>query len=186
MDDMRAFALDLIEQHWCEPNPELDPSAGGRRRVVINGTTVVDGENPHVGVHRSALALSRTLLRDHTEDDPAAPRMILHDCGFATTIETSCGVGANWWVRHRGESVMIDGVVRSDGSGGEPTIKFPEATCVLPAADYAREVIALARASLDFAANSEKQFKDDFDRSEWLGWQAEIRDTLATVSARTD
>jgi hypothetical protein len=186
MRDTKTFELGLIEQHWCEPNPEMDPSAGGTLRVVINGTTVLDGTSGDVGIHRSALALSRTLLRDHSEHDPVAPRMIFHDCGFATTLEVSCGIGANWWVRREGDNVRIEAVVRSDGPGGEPTKTFPEASCLVPAADYAHEVIALAEASLDFASGSKKRFVDEFDRSEWHGWQNEIRATLAAFAALKD
>lgn len=93
MDDTRAFVLELIEQHWCGPNPEMDPSAGGRLLVRINGATVPRGEEDDVSISRSALALSRTLGRDHVAEGPVAPRLVFHDCGFATTLEVSCGWG---------------------------------------------------------------------------------------------
>ena len=107
MDDQRPFVLELIEQHWCEPAPELDPSQGGRLRIVINRITVMNGESDDTGVARSALALSRTLLRDHTQANPVAEQLVLHDCGFATTLGT-CGIGANWWVAHDGDVVRIE------------------------------------------------------------------------------
>ena len=97
MDKTRPFVLDLLEQHWCGPSPAMDPSQGGRLRVVINGTVVMDGESDDTGMARSALALSRTLSRDHTREDPVAEQLVLHDCGFATTL-MACGIGANWWV----------------------------------------------------------------------------------------
>ena len=53
MDDRRAFVLELIEQHWCGPNPEMDPSAGGRLLVRINGATVPRGEEDDVSISRS-------------------------------------------------------------------------------------------------------------------------------------
>ena len=56
----------------------------------------------------------------------------------------------------------------------------------MPFADYAREVISLARAAVDFAGRSEKQFEDVFDRWEWLGWQNELRETLDTISTLVD
>lgn len=209
MDNTRPFVLDLVEQHWCEPSPEMDPSQGGRLRVVINGITVMDGESHDTGVARSALALSRTLLHDHTREDPVAEQLVLHDCGFATTL-TACGVGANWWVRHDGDAVRIDGVTRFDTTYGsvegdkgfsspDPVemaryalshphrgVSFPEASCVLPIEIYAGEVTRLARPVLDFAAAAaaDKQFLDDFDRSEWLGWQTEIRENLAAFVSR--
>ncbi|MGH2967145.1 MAG: hypothetical protein ACRDMH_17440 [Solirubrobacterales bacterium] len=207
MDDRRLFVLDLIEQHWCDPNPEQDPSAGGRLRVVINGTTLMDGESDDTGIARTALAMSRTLLHDHTLGAPVAEQLVLHDCGFATTLG-SCGIGANWWVRHEGDTVRIDGVIRFaetygvlEGRSGyttsDPTdmaryllkhphsgTAFPEASCVVRYDDYAREVLALAHAALDFAEGADKRFLDDFNRSEWLGWQTEIRETLASVAAR--
>lgn len=37
MDGTRPFVLDLVEQHWCEPAPEMDPSQAGRLRIIING-----------------------------------------------------------------------------------------------------------------------------------------------------
>jgi hypothetical protein len=53
-------------------------------------------------------------------------------------------------------------------------VAFPDAACVVPRSDYAAEVVRLARSVLDYAAASNKRLLDDFDRSEWLGWQAEI------------
>jgi hypothetical protein len=207
MDDTRPFVLDLVEQHWCEPSPEMDPSQGGRLRIVLNGMTVMDGESDDTGAARSALALSRTLLRDHTPEEPVAEQLVLHDCGFATTLMT-CGIGANWWVRHDGHAVRIDGVTRFDATYGHAEgdkgfsspdlvemarhalsqphegVSFPEASCVVPIEIYADEVTRLARSVLDFAAAADKQFLDDFDRSEWLGWQAEIRENLAAFESR--
>jgi hypothetical protein len=207
MDETRPFVLDLVEQHWCEPFPEMDPSQGGRLRIVINGITVMDGKSDDTGVARSALALSRTLVRDHTRADPVAYQLILHDCGFATTL-MSCGLGANWWVRHEGRTVRIDGVTRFDTTYGHTEVdggfsspdhvdmarhalsrphegvSFPEASCVVPLETYADKVTRLARAVLDFAAATDKQFIDDFDRSEWLGWQTEIRENLAAFAPR--
>jgi hypothetical protein len=180
----------------------MDPSQAGRLRIVINGITVMDGVDDTTGVARSALALSRTLLRDHTRENPVAPQLILHDCGFATTL-MGCGVGANWSVRHEDESLRIDEVTRFDETYGHREgdsgfsspdqiefarhllsqphlgVAFPEASCVVPVDVYRAEVVRLAQASLDFAAIAEKQFLDDYDHSEWLGWQAEIRENLA-------
>jgi hypothetical protein len=207
MDDPRPFVLELVEQHWCEPSPETDPSQAGRLRIVINGITVLDRESDDTGVARSALALSRTLLREHTRENPVAEQLVLHDCGFATTL-MSCGIGANWWVRHEGDAVRIDGVTRFDAnyrllegdnvfsssdlvemarrtlSHPHVGVSFPEASCVLPIEIYADEVTRLARSVLDFAAAADKRFLDDFDRSEWLGWQAETRENLAAFAAR--
>ena len=180
----------------------MDPSQAGRLRIVINGITVMDGESDDTGVARSALALSRTLLRDHTRDTPVAEQLVLHDCGFATTL-MSCGIGANWWVRHGDDAVRIDNVTRFDATYRPPDddnglsspdpvemarhalshphegTSFPEASCIVPIESYADEVTRLARSVLDFAAAADKQFLDDFERSEWLGWQTEINDNLA-------
>jgi hypothetical protein len=186
----------------------MDPSQGGRLRAVINGITVMDGQSDDTGVARSALALSRTLLRDHTHEDPVAEQLVLHDCGFATTL-MSCGIGANWWVRHEGDVVRIEGVTRFDTTYGHADegdagfsspdrgqmdrhmlsrphdgVSFPAASCGVPFETYADEVARLARSVLDFAAAADKQFLDDFDRSEWLGWQTEIRDNLAAFASR--
>lgn len=201
MDDRGTFALELIEQHWCEPFSEMDPSQGGRLRIVINGITVMDGESDDTGVARSALALSRTLVRDHTRETPVAYQLVLHDCGFAATL-MSCGIGANWWVRHEGHAVRIDGVTRFDATYGhaegdwgsssqDPVemarqalsqphegVAFPEASCVLSFETYAAEVTRLAESVLDFAAAADKQFLDDFELSEWLGWQTEMQENL--------
>jgi hypothetical protein len=206
--DPRLLVVDLVEQHWCGPAPESDPSQAGRLRIVINGVTVMDGADDTTGVARSALALSRTLLRDHTREDPVAQQLVLHDCGFATTL-TSCGIGANWWVRHQGDLVQIDGVTQFDSTYGSADgdegfsssdevamarhmlsmphhgVSFPEASCSVPFTHYAREVMGLAKAVLEFAAASDKLFDDHYDLSEWLGWQVEIRENLAAVALRS-
>ena len=54
----------------------------------------------------------------------------------------------------------------------------------MPYADYEAEVVRLARAVLDFAANARKEFTDDFDQSEWIGWQVEIKKNLTAASER--
>jgi hypothetical protein len=185
----------------------MDPSQGGRLRVVINGINVMDGDSDETGVARSALAISRTLLRDHTPEDPAAEQLVPHDCGFAALL-MSCGIGANWWVRHDRGSVRIDGVTRFDTTYGPPQgdagasssdpgdvarwklswprdgIPFAEASCVVPMEIYAEEVIRLARSVLEFAAGADKRFVDDFDQSEWLGWQTELRENVAAFESQ--
>ena len=151
--------------------------------MVINGITVMDGEQDDTGVARSALALSRTLVADHTPDAPVAEQLVLHDCGFATTL-ASCGIGANWWVRHEQGSVHLEGVARFDTAGRTTAIAFPEASCVVPYEAYEAEVARLARAVIDFAANARKEFTDDFDQSEWIGWQVEIKKNLTAATER--
>ena len=167
----------------------------------------MDGQSDDTGVARSALALSRTLVRDHTREDPVAEQLVIHDCGFATTL-MSCGIGANWWLRHDGDAVQIDGVTRFDATYGQAEgdmgfsapdpvdmarhtlsrphegVSFPDASCILPIDTYANEVTRLGRSVLAFAAAADKQLLDEFDRSEWLGWQAEIRENLAAFAAR--
>lgn len=185
----------------------MDPSQGGTLRVVINGVAVMDGERDDIGVARTALALSRTLQRDHTPEHPVAEQLVLHDCGFATTL-MSCGIGANWWVRHDGNTVRIEGVARFDAPYGlsqgdlshsspdldelarhslsqpHEAVSFPEASCVVPTERYADQVVRLSRSVLDFASAAERRFLDDFERSEWLGWQTEIRDNLAAFASQ--
>lgn len=167
----------------------------------------MDGETDDTGVARSALALSRTLLRDHTRESPVAEQLVLHDCGFATTL-MSCGIGANWWVRHEGEIVRVDGVMRfeapyglAEGDRGFSSrdavemarhtlsqphagVSFPEASSAVPLETYADQVRRLAQSVLDSAATADKRFPDDFERSEWLGWQTELRENLAAFASR--
>jgi hypothetical protein len=194
MDGSPKLTLSLLEQHWCGPEPEMDPSQGGRLRVVINGVAVMDGESRDTGVARSALALSRTLLSDHTAESPVAEQLVLHDCGLATHIG-GCGIGANWWVRHDRDSVRIEGVVRFDTtfdprksgpSERADGVFFPEADCVIPFDDYASEIMRLGDSVLAYAAGAVKDFADDFERSEWLGWQSELRGNLVGFKARAD
>jgi hypothetical protein len=194
MDGSPRFKLELLEQHWCAPEPELDPSQGGRLRILINGVAVMDGESSDMGVARSALALSRTLLRDHTAESPVAEQLVLHDCGLATHIG-GCGIGANWWVRHDRDSVRIEGVARFDttfdpreSGPSERTdgVYFPEAECVVPFGDYASEIVRLGDSVLVYAARALKDFADDFERSEWLGWQSELQGNLDCFRARAD
>lgn len=145
----------------------------------------MDGEDDEVGVARSALALSRTLLTDHTPESPVAEQLVLHDCGFATSLG-SCGIGANWWVRHDGDSVRVDGVIRYDAAGRTESVAFPDASCAVPVATYDAQVMSLGEAVLAFAAGADKQFTDDFERSEWLGWQDEIRMNLSAAMERRE
>ena len=151
--------------------------------VVINGITVMDGERDDVGVARSALALSRTLIADHTPESPVAQQLVLHDCGFATSLG-SCPIGADWWVRHDGDTVRLDGVVRYDTTSSTPSVSFPDAACIVPRAMYEAQVESLGAATLAFAAGAVKAFTDDFEQSEWVGWQDEVRQNLAVVSER--
>jgi hypothetical protein len=173
-----GFRLDLLEQTWLEPGSETDPCTHGRLRIVINGMVVMDGTSDDTSISKTALALSRTLSRDHLPSAPVAPQLVFHGCGFATMLEVSCGIGADWSVRHEGGTVRITDVVRFDGPSREPAVPFADAACVVPENLYRREVVRLASAALAFAAQSVKRIEDPYDLSEWLGWQDELRTTL--------
>jgi hypothetical protein len=176
------FSIEVLSQRWLEPEPEMDGCSHGQLRIVIGGITVLDGTDDDTSINKTALALSRTLKRDHLPDAPVAPHLVFHGCGFATMLESGCDLGANWSVRHQSGQVRLGDVIRFDGPSGDPRVEFPDLFCVVPVTHYRAQVIALARAALDFADHAEKRIVDPFDLAQWMAWQNELRETLATLS----
>ncbi len=94
-----------------------------------------------------------------------------------------------------GFGLEFEGVVRFDTtfdprksgpSDRADGVSFPEAECVVPFGDYASEIVRLGESVLVYAAGARKEFADDFERSEWLGWQSELRGNLDGFRASPD
>jgi hypothetical protein len=122
-----SFEIEILEQGWkcVERGGEspYDVCSHGDIRLVIGGRTIlpdesksgsyaVDRASGHT-INTTALALLRTLEADHSRRRPVADRLILHCGGTILSPELSgCPIGVDWRVRHLGDRVRLDQVVR--------------------------------------------------------------------------
>jgi hypothetical protein len=170
-----SFGIAIVEQGWIAPDAgDEDLCSHGRIRLVIGGTTILDGgPDDEVGISESALALLRTLNADHTPDAPIAEKLIFHGCGLILMM--GCDIGVDWEVRHDGDharlsSVSVDGGPRRD------------IAATLGRDEYERIVLAFQEATDPFSGLT-KRITDDFDRECYEAFWNEYNEILGSCGA---
>ena len=158
--DSPGLEIKILSQGWLGPpdNWPWDLCSHGALRATIGGV-VVTRESPDYGISQSALALLRTLSRDHTPQQPviSSGYLLGHGCGFP--LWPCPNFGTDWSVNHRESGVQI-GDIRDAGAPSHPEISV-----TLPFDDYRREVVAFARTAREFYFSADaKRFSDDWDR----------------------
>ena len=162
------FHIDILRQGWLgdEPNAAaVDLCSHGRMRIVIGGQVVTDGSEDY-GVSETALALLRTLERDHSRGQPVAERLVFHGCG--TMLMMGCPIGIDWSVQHLpGERVRISEVRRFDTTNDAKAVTFPELTVDLHESEYRRAVTRFATEAKRLFAGVSKSIEDKWDRQQY-------------------
>lgn len=163
--------------HWIGPEPERDLCAHGGIEVLVDGEPFITGEGGDLALSTGALHLLRTLRADHTPEAPLAEHLVPH-CGHfmhmdestGEVINLGCPLGANWWVRHDGDAVLL---TREDGAGH----RTRRHAWTLAVAEFADAVDAF------YASSPARQMDDDYDaewfaafRAEWARRRTAARD----------
>jgi hypothetical protein len=171
------FELNLIEQNWLGEEPDqFDLCSHGRLVLKMAGVRILD-EREEYGLSESALALLRTLERDHTPSATLAEKLIFHGCGMELMI--GCPIGVDWNVRHKDQSVLIDNVRRWDFPDENRPTCFEGLTIAIPAETYRKPIVAFARQVKAFFAGQNKEFFDEKDRLAYENFWCEFDNLLA-------
>ncbi len=153
------FSLEIFNQDWLGNEPEqFDLCSHGQLRLIIGDETILDGRETY-GLSESALALLRTLERDHNPDSALAEKMIFHGCG--TILMLGCPIGVDWSVRHTSGQVILSDVRRWDWPDEDRPTLFPGQQITLSEDSYRKVVIAFAEEVRQFFRGKEKVFIDE-------------------------
>lgn len=172
----RSFQIGIIEQGWLgEDSSEYDLCSHGLIKLIIGGQ-LVSSDEIECGISESALALLRTLERDHSPESHVADRLIFHGCG--TILMMGCPIGIDWSVRHLAEGVLIDNVVRYDTTNEAEAIRFPGLQVRIPEEHYRRQIVSFAQKAKSLFEGSAKSFSDDFDRKQYETFWEEFNQLL--------
>jgi len=173
----KGFEIKILRTEQTCPDPIRDTCLAGALRVTINGTVVVDDDD--FGVAPSALALLRTIDREHHASSPVifGSYLLSHDCGFPFF---GCGnYGANWAVSHRDGVVHISDVENYTSHPIVRHLRFPSAETDLPLATYRDEVIRFALAArVAYFADGDRQIADADERSDYEAFWREYDDLV--------
>ena len=154
---------------------------GGALRVTINGVVVADDEE--YGLERSALALLRSIDRDHDASHRVGfPTLLIHDCGFPWL---ACpNFGTDWTVRHDGDEVVIGDVRHFDSHPVVRNLTFPAASSRMSRSDYRGPVTRFAVAVREvYFADGDKLVDDAEERRLYEAFWAEFDELLAQYEA---
>jgi len=171
------FALRLISQKWLRDDfSQRDLCSHGKLRLEIGGQVLADGSED-LGISETALALLRTLERDHTTSSPVAERLVFHGCG--TMLMMGCPIGVNWSVRHDGSAIQLDDVAVYPTTNERDVIALPDVAITLTLAEYRAQVLPFAEAARTFFLAAEpKTFDDDFGHERHVDFWGEFDDIL--------
>lgn len=157
------FSLEILNQDWLGNEPQqFDLCSHGQISLKIGGQGILDGRETY-GLSESALALLRTLEKDHTPDFPVAEKLIFHGCG--TTLMQGCPIGVDWAVKHDGDTVTLSNVKRWDTPDEKRPTLFPALQATISQAEYKSVVLAFARQVQQFFQGKDKVFIDEFDHN---------------------
>ena len=175
-----SFELQITRQHWLgEPDDQShDACSHGGIRAVISGTVVTSDETEY-GVSQSALALLRTLERDHSPGDRVNDGYLLcHGCGYP--IVFGCGnFGTDWVVHHEGEEVVLSQPRHIDSV----TSKDFDIQVRVRKADYRRQVVSFAQAARAFYLSVGPRSVQDWEQHMHDQFWAEFDERLNRANA---
>lgn len=180
-----AFDITIIAQYWlgtATSGPQRDVSSHGPLRVVVNGRAITD-ETFEYGASNTALALLRTLGRDHSPAAPVAEcypgcsRLVFHGCGTVPMI--GCPVGVDWVVEHLLENrVRLSDFRRYDVTSEKPTATFSGLTAEISSESYRASVIAFAQEVNRFFDDRRRDLEYEYDRQEYEKYWLEFDELL--------
>lgn len=179
MQDQQKFVLKIIDQHWSETEPErFDLTSHGRLWLEIDGQVILDGREIY-GLSESALALLRTLERNHSPKNHVAEKLIFHGCGYV--LMQGCTIGADWTVLHEEGIVTLKDVFRWDTPDEMRPTRFENLTATLSIQEYQQIVLAFAKQVKQFFEGQEKEFISEADQREYENFWAEFDETLSKM-----
>ncbi len=166
------FSLEILNQDWLGNEPEqFDLCSHGQLHLIFGNETILDGRETY-GLSESALALLRTLARDHNADSPLAEKLIFHGCG--TILMLGCPIGVDWDVQHTGNQVLLSNIRRWDWPDADRPTLFPGLQVTLSEDAYRKVVIAFAEQVRQFFSGKEKVFIDESDEVSYQKFWQEI------------
>lgn len=175
MADESIFKIEILSQAWRwegEEAARVDIHSHGKLRVTIGGVVVANEES---SVNEAALALLRTLERDHSPDAPVAeylpgkPRLFFDGCGMFPM--GCCPIGMDWKVEHLSGFVRVSNVRRWDTTKEAPTAVFPDLLVDIPERLYRRVVVDFAKAAKQFFVGVSKVLDDPYRTYYEQFWQ---------------
>jgi hypothetical protein len=169
------FEIEIVSQGWITEDEESmrnDLCSHGEVRLVIGGETIVAPERSDVTLSTSALALLRTLERDHSPQHTVAEYLLLH-CGQIWMA--SCPRSVDWSVEHVGDQVRLFDVVDADGR------RFPHLAVELDEDVYRRAIVAFAEEAKEPFVGIKKEL-DGSEREVYDAFWHEYDELLARYS----
>jgi len=178
---MTQFEIQALSQHWLLPDDsDGDLCSHGTIRLIIGEQTIVDGEEEY-GLSTSALALLRTLERDHTHSAPVADRLLMHGCGLI--LMRGCPIGVNWSVVHSRGRVALANVERFETTAAAPTRRYA-VDITIPFEEYRQQVLSFAQQVRTFFDDSRPRvLPDKFDQEQFHDFWSEYLQILKRSEA---
>lgn len=159
------FTIEILEQGWLEETAAVsDPCSHGYILLTIGGQQITSTSEQY-GVSVSALALLRTLAKDHNPHNRIADHLILHGCGCLLMM--GCPIGVDFSVKHVGDAVMISDIARYDTTSDSPTIKFVGLSATIPRSEYQQAILDFAEKAREPFRDVVKTFEDEFDAEQY-------------------
>ena len=186
------FTIEILEQGWAGDGAETaatDLCSHGKLRITIGGTVVADSTE-EFGISETALALLRTLARNHSPTDPiagwfegkpGAERLVFHGCGLILMM--GCPIGMDWTVEHLPKDrVRLSNVRRWDNTSDTPTVSFHGLSVEIPESEYRKAVIRFATDAKRLFAGVKKTFYAEWDCQQYQKFWEEYDQALARFS----
>lgn len=157
-----TFVLNILNQHWLGTEPDqYDLCSHGQLELVIGGQVILDGREEY-GLSETALALLRTLEKNHSPKNHVAEKLVFHGCGYV--LMQGCAIGADWTVLHEGQDVILKDVVRWDTPDEHRPTRFEGLSVTLPLTQYLQVVFAFAQNVKQFFEGNKKKFFNEEER----------------------
>ena len=174
----KLFQIELIEIHWLRNTPEeIDLCAHGQVRITLGDEVIVDESEKGNNWTLSAMGLHilRTLEKNHEKNNLVGEHLI-PCCGHHIDhLENEldvhiggCFKGINYWVRHRGDTVLLE-----TEKGNQVSVSAEE---------YKTEVVDFVNKVEDFYEQSKpkKLPNEDYDRigyeKFWREWKRRLNE----------
>ena len=176
----KGFSIHIVRQHWLGDDPDVakvDLCSHGGLRITVGEQVISDGTEDY-GVSETALALLRTLDRDHTPASLVAEKLVFHGCG--TMLMMGCPIGIDWSVKHLpGDRVRLANIRRFDTTNENDAVRFGDLAVEIDGSAYRHEVIRFAQGVKRFFDGVAKVPEDAYDREQYEHFWQECDTLLA-------
>ncbi|WP_053978594.1 hypothetical protein [Mangrovimonas xylaniphaga] len=172
---MKNFKIKILDQYWIDKNPnnKTDLCSHGLIQLEIGETIIIDELDNDWTLNTAGLMLLRTINNSH---DTNSSFPIIQHCGQLAML--GCPISVDWQVSHKNGNVVISDPRKLLTTDSKDLINYSIGQVNVERKTYIREIVRFCDEIKRFFKDKNRDFTDEYYKSEWSGFWQEFDDLL--------